>query len=142
MYVVDRPPRALILAPHRPDHVPVVKAARAALVRAGVQPIQLASTIASGGSFQDALAQAVDDADFVIVDLAPNSSWSLFETGYVLASRKPKLLLVHKLELGSDLPFDLFSYEVVFYSLDNLDSLRSLIDPAVRSLVQRVTLVA
>lgn len=142
MYVVDRPPRGLILSPNRPDRAPVVAAAREALQRAGVEPIQLDPGLAPGGSFQDALARAVDQADFVIVDLAPNSSWSLFETGYVLANRKPKLLLVHRPEVGSDLPFDLFSYEVVFYQLDNLDSLHSLIDPAVRSLIQRVTLAA
>ncbi len=142
MHVVDRPPRGLILAPNRPDHAPVVAAAREALQRAGVEPIQLDAAIGPGGSFQDALARAVDEADFVIVDLAPSSGWSLFEAGYVLANRKPKLLLVHRQELGSDLPFDLFSYEVIFYALDNLDSLHSLIDPAVRSLVQRVTLAA
>ena len=142
MFVVDRAPRALVLAPTDAAHRPVVEATLEALKLAGVDAIRLDDSFPHGGRFQDALTDAVEQADFVIIDLAPASSWSLFEAGYVLATRKPKLLLVHKPELTSGLPFDLFAYEVVLYTLDDLDNLRALIAPAIRSLAQRVTLAA
>ena len=64
-----------------------------------------------GVIFQDIL-QGLDESNVVIADVTPPNPNVFFELGYSHALRKPVILLA---ERGTDLPFDVSGYRVIFY---------------------------
>ena len=64
-----------------------------------------------GVIFQDIL-QGLDESNVVIADVTPPNPNVFFELGYSHALRKPVILLA---ERGTELPFDVSGYRVIFY---------------------------
>jgi nucleoside 2-deoxyribosyltransferase len=64
-----------------------------------------------GVVFQD-MQQAIERAAVVIAEITPRNPNVFYEVGYAHALGKPTILLARR---GSELPFDIRSYRVVFY---------------------------
>lgn len=64
-----------------------------------------------GVIFQD-MQQAIERAAVVIAEITPSNPNVFYEIGFAHALGKPTILLARR---GSDLPFDISSYRVVFY---------------------------
>lgn len=62
--------------------------------------------------FQD-IQKEIERADVVIAEVSPSNLNVFYELGYAHALNKPTILLAQR---GSDLPFDIRSYRVIFYN--------------------------
>jgi len=58
------------------------------------------------------MQQAIERAAVVIAEITPRNPNVFYEVGYAHALGKPTILLARR---GSELPFDIRSYRVVFY---------------------------
>ena len=65
-----------------------------------------------GVIFQD-IQREIEQADVVIAEITPQNPNVFYELGYAHALGKPTILLAKR---GSELPFDIRSYRVVFYN--------------------------
>jgi hypothetical protein len=78
---------------------------------AGFQANKIDEKPGPGVIFQD-MQQAIERADVVIAEVSPSNPNVFYEIGYAHALNKPTILLARR---GSELPFDIRSYRVVFY---------------------------
>jgi hypothetical protein len=79
---------------------------------AGFQVVRIDEKDGPGVIFQD-MQREIEQAGLVIAEISPANSNVFYEIGYAHALGKPTILLARR---GSELPFDIRSYRVVFYN--------------------------
>ena len=79
---------------------------------AGFQVVRIDEKDGPGVIFQD-MQREIEQAEIVIAEISPANTNVFYELGYAHALGKPTILLARR---GSDLPFDIRSYRVVFYN--------------------------
>jgi hypothetical protein len=79
---------------------------------AGFQVVRIDEKDGPGVIFQD-MQREIEQAGIVIAEISPANTNVFYELGYAHALGKPTILLARR---GSDLPFDIRSYRVVFYN--------------------------
>jgi len=79
---------------------------------AGFQVVRIDEKNGPGVIFQD-MQREIEQAGIVIAEISPANTNVFYELGYAHALGKPTILLARR---GSDLPFDIRSYRVVFYN--------------------------
>ncbi len=92
----------------------------------GVEPILVEEQIAAGQSLDEAVQEAIESADFVLVDVTGANPNVLFELGFARALRKPVLTLVQS--SVDKVPMTLGTYLYFVYDPDDLDSLRYVLE--------------
>lgn len=71
-----------------------------------------AGEISEVGMILEQIALAIRDSALVIADITPPNQNVYYELGYAHAIGKPTILMARK---GTELPFDVRSYRVLFY---------------------------
>jgi hypothetical protein len=79
---------------------------------AGFQVVRIDEKDGPGVIFQD-MQREIEQAGIVIAEFSPANTNVFYELGYAHALGKPTILLARR---GSELPFDIRSYRVVFYN--------------------------
>ncbi|MBI1792039.1 MAG: hypothetical protein HYR60_31315 [Acidobacteria bacterium] len=79
---------------------------------AGFDVVRIDEKAGPGVIFQD-IQREIQQAEIVIAEITPANPNVFYELGYAHALGKPTILLARR---GSQLPFDIRSYRVVFYS--------------------------
>lgn len=79
---------------------------------AGFDVIRIDEKPGPGVIFQD-IQREIEQAEIVIAEITPANPNVFYEIGYAQALGKPIILLAQR---GSELPFDMRSYRVVFYN--------------------------
>jgi nucleoside 2-deoxyribosyltransferase len=79
---------------------------------AGFEVVRIDEKAGPGVIFQD-IQPEIEQADIIIAEVTPANPNVFYELGYAHALAKPTILLARK---GAELPFDIKSFRVVFYS--------------------------
>jgi nucleoside 2-deoxyribosyltransferase len=79
---------------------------------AGFEVVRIDEKAGPGVIFQD-IQREIEQAEIVIAEITPANANVFYELGYAHALGKPTILLARR---GSELPFDIKSYRVVFYN--------------------------
>ena len=77
-----------------------------------ITPIR-ADDIYNNGMIIEDISKSIIESSIIIADITPNNQNVYYELGYAHALNKPTILLAEK---GCNLPFDIQSYRVIFYS--------------------------
>ena len=77
---------------------------------AGFEVVRIDEKAGPGVIFQD-IQREIEQAEIVIAEITPANANVFYELGYAHALGKPTILLARR---GSELPFDIKSYRVVF----------------------------
>lgn len=90
----------------------------------GLEPIRV-DKLHDTNSLTDTIIKNLQDCDLVIADLTEHNPNAFFELGYRFALGKP---LIHLIEKGTKLPFDISAIRTLSYDLSDLDSVKELKD--------------
>lgn len=88
--------RSLLVTPHSKEYHSIRELLADALRKSGVEPILLEETVAAGMSVYNSVPEAIQRADFIIVDFTGNNPSVMYEVGFAHAMRKPILYIVQQ----------------------------------------------
>lgn len=114
---------ALVLTPFDSSFSRIRDTIQRTLREHGVTPIQIDDVIQPGAQWANAITDAIQESDFVVVDVSRRNPNVMYELGFAHALRKPTLLLLNADSAG-EMPFDLAGYQMAVYDPKNLNSLR------------------
>jgi len=127
------PPNALLLLPRNAMELRTFLSIE--LERRNVRVLQLDEMLPPGAIWANAISDAIQLADLVLVDVTDANPNLMYELGYAHALKKPTIILVDS-DAGTRVPSDLAGVQYLTYSPSELDSLLPPIDRLLRTYVQ------
>lgn len=94
------------------------------LPKLGIELINMKTILESTGNITELILLALEQADFIIVDISRHNPNVMYELGYAHALRKPTIIIADKDEI-TKIPIDVSGHYVLVYDRNNF---RSFID--------------
>lgn len=132
---IKKKARVLVITPFDASGERVRDTIYRALQELGLEVIRPESTFAPGTNITEQIANSIDTADFVVVDITRQNPNVMYELGYAHALRIPTILI-----MGSDtksvLPAELAGYNYIVYDRSNLRELSERVRRTAKRLIQ------
>jgi hypothetical protein len=119
----SEPITALLLLPREAAYEKLKTFLSDELQNHGVRVLQLDEMIPSGAMWANAISEAIQTTDLVVVDITNANSNLMYELGYVHALKKPTILLINSTS-ARRLPSDLEGFQYFAYDPKEFDVLR------------------
>lgn len=114
---------AILLMPPNPSYAPVRDVVISVLRDLGYQTARADDVTTSGGQLANVTTDTLQQADLIVADVSDRDPNVMYDLGFAHALRKPTLLLLSTASSGK-LPGDLFSYQMLTYNPNQIESLR------------------
>ena len=113
--------RALLLTPWEASYRDIHSILKQALKKAGIETTSL-QDLAETGLVTYAVTDTIRASDLIVADVSETNPNVLYELGFAYALRKTTLLIV-RVDAAKDVPLNLAVYPVIYYDLDDLETL-------------------
>jgi hypothetical protein len=90
--------------------------------------IHTVADIPHNDRIDDRIMKEIQEASVIVVDLTEHNFNVAFEAGYALALGKPIIWTMKKTEDKPDLPFDIQSHNILFYSKDDHEEFKKIFE--------------
>ncbi|SRR5258706_14808714 len=127
-------PRALVIAPFDQSGDRVRDTIYRALQELDLEVVKPDSTLTIGSNITELIANSIEAADFIVVDITRQNPNVMYELGYAHALRIPTILIMGS-DTKSALPTDLAGYNYIVYDKGNLRELSERIQRTAKRLV-------
>ena len=114
---------AILLMPPNPSYAPVRDVVIRVLRDLGYQTASADQAAISDAQWVNVTTDAIQQADLIVADVSDRDPNVMYDLGFAHALRKPTLLLLSTASSGK-LPSDLFSYQMLTYDPNQIESLR------------------
>jgi len=127
-------PTALLLLPYGRAHDDVREFLSKELSRQGVRVFRFDEMLQPGAMWANAIADAIQGADVVVVDVTGANPNVMYELGYVHALKKPTIILSES--QGLRVPSDLSGFQFLTYDKRDFEPLRRPLERLLREYVR------
>jgi nucleoside 2-deoxyribosyltransferase len=133
--MIVRQNRAMVITPFDSSGQRVLDTVVRTLTELDIEVFRL-DRMQAGTNITNAIAGAIESADFVVVDVSRQNPSVMYELGYAHGLRKPTILLLSQDSKGQ-MPSDLSGNLYVVYNPSNLGMLRDRLRQIVRHYLVR-----
>ncbi len=124
--------KCLIIAPFDAPGQRIHETISRALQELGIQVLRI-DRLQAGVILTNAITEAIDSSDFIVVDVSRRNPNVMYELGYAHGTKKQTLIITS--DKSGELPSDLMGYLYIAYDENNLRSLQQGITRAAKRIM-------